>query len=114
MPLVTGDELAAALGKPVPNTDPVVDECAEAADTWLVQYLKPTDADGTPIDHTTHQYDRRAALRVAVETWQAGKSAGGQPVSADFAPAPYTLGNSLIRMVSGLIAPCRDVGSLVG
>jgi hypothetical protein len=114
MPLVTADELAAALGKPVPNTDPAVDACADSADTWLVQYLRPADAAGVPIDHSTHNYCRSAALRVAVETWQARKSAGGQPVSADFQPAPYTLGNSLLRMVSGLIAPCRDVGNLIG
>ena len=113
-PLVTGDELAAALGKPVPNTDATVDECANAADAWLIQFLRASDAEGQPIDHSAHDYCRRSALRVAVETWQGGKSAGGQPASLDFAPSPYTLGNSLLRMVSGLIAPCRDIGGLVG
>lgn len=112
--LVTGDELASALGMPVPNTNTSVDSCAAAANDWLVQYLRPTDADGNPIDHSQHPYCRKGALRVAVETWSASVSAGGQPVSNDFQPAPYALGNSLLRMVSGIIAPCRDVNSLVG
>jgi hypothetical protein len=113
-PLVTADDLAAALGKPVPCVEKTVIEVASAADTWLVQYLRADDADGNPIDHSTHDYCKRAALRVAVETWSASVSAGGQPVSNDFQPTPYALGNTLLRMVAGLIAPCRDTGSLIG
>jgi hypothetical protein len=113
-PLVNADDLAAALGKPVPCNEPAVIEVANAADTWLVQYLTDVDADGNPIDHSTHDYCKRAALRVAVETWSASVSAGGQPVSNDFQPSPYALGNTLLRMVAGLIAPCRDVKGLIG
>jgi hypothetical protein len=114
MPLVTGDDLAAALGKAVPCDEQPVIDVANAADRWLVQYLTELDADGNYIDHDEHDYCKRAALRVAVETWSASVSAGGQPISNDFQPSPYALGNTLLRMVSGLIAPCRDVKGLIG
>ena len=112
-PLVTADELAAALGKPVPCSEQAVIDCADAASTWLVQYLVVVAADGSTLDHSTHTYCRRGALTVAVDMWQAGKAAGGQSLAADFTPGP-TLGSALLRRVSGVIGPCRDVGGLIG
>ena len=113
-PLVTADDLADALGMATPAADPELVTVADAADTWLVQYLKRTDADGTPIDHSQHAYCKRAALELSVELWQSATAAGGQPVSVEFAPTPYQLGLSLLRKVSGAIAPCRDTASMVG
>lgn len=107
-PLVTADELAATLGMPVPTTNADVASVAAAADTFLTPYLTPG------VDHTTHDADRRAALEIAVNMYQSAKSAGGQPVSVDFTPAPYQMGASLMRRVSGIIAPCRDVAGMVG
>jgi hypothetical protein len=107
-PLVTAAELADALTLPPTSVTNVVAECAAASDGWLRQYLTPG------ADHSEHPWCRKAALRVAVETWSASKSAGGQPVSNDFAPTPYALGNSLLRMVAGIIAPCRDTSGMVG
>ena len=109
--LVTADELARALGMPTPSTNPAVSACAEAADAWIRHYLTAEDATDP---HDAHAWDRQGALEVAVNLWQSAKSAGSQPVSADFTPAPYTLGPSLIRRVSGVIAPCRDVTGMVG
>jgi hypothetical protein len=113
MALVTAAELATALGMPA-ATDPRLTEAADAADTWLIQYLRATDADGNPIDHDQHSYDRQAALTVAVEIWQSATAAGGQSVAADFSPAPYQTGAPLLRRVSGLIAPCRATQGMVG
>jgi hypothetical protein len=111
MALVTADELATALGLPIPNTSPAVSATAASASEWLMQYLTADDQ-GDP--HDGHPWDRQGALEVAVNMWQSSKSAGSQPVSADFTPAPYALGPSLIRRVSGVIAPCRDVAGMVG
>lgn len=115
MALVEPDELAAALGKPTPTSEQAVIDCADAASEWLLLYLTQQDATGQPIDHTAHNYCRRGALAVAVDMWQAAKAAGGQSVSADgtFVPGP-TLGAALLKRVSGIVGPCRDVKGLIG
>jgi len=114
MPLVTADELALTLGYPTPTGDPTIIEVANAADQWTTYYLTPTDTAGDPIDHTQHDYCRRAALEVAVNMMQSASAAGGQPVAADFTPAPYQMGASLLRRISGIVGPCRDVMGMVG
>ena len=106
MALVTASELAQALGMPL-STNPALDEVAAAADTWLARFLTPTD-------HSSHEYCKRAALEVAVNMWSSPTAAAGQPVGIDFQPGPYQMGPSLIRKVSGLIAPCRSVAGMVG
>ena len=108
MPLVTPDELAVTLGYPAPTGDPTIIEVANAADQWTIVYLTPN------IDHTAHDYCRRAALEVAVNMMQSASAAGGQPVAADFTPAPYQMGASLMRRISGIVGPCRDVNGMVG
>lgn len=107
-PLVTADNLAFTLGMPVPTTNPDVVAAATAADGWLTKFLT------TSADHSTHEWCRRAALEVAVSMYQSPKSAGGQPVNADFTPAPYAMGASMIRRVAGMVGPCRDVTGMVG
>lgn len=107
--LVTADELAVALGLPTPtDEDSPLTVCADAASSWLVQYLT------RDVDHSEHSYCRRAALEVSVNMWQSATAAGGQPVNIDFTPAPYTMGASLLRRVAGIIAPCRPASGLVG
>jgi hypothetical protein len=106
--LVTADELANALGMPVPSTNPDVAAAVAAANEWLVKFLTPA------VDHSTHAYCKRAGLEVAVSMFQSPKSAGGQPVNADFSPAPYAMGASMIRRVSGIVGPCRAVTGMVG
>jgi hypothetical protein len=107
-PLVTADELAAALGKPVPSTDTDVEASVDAANGWLVQYLTPL------LDHSTHDWCKRAGLEIAVSMYQSPKSAGGQQINADFTPAPYAMGASLLRRVSGMVGPCRAIKGMVG
>lgn len=106
--MVTADELAAALGFPVPNTNADVTASAAAANGWIHHFLTTT------ADHSTHEWCKRAALQVAVSMFQAPKAAGGQPVNADFTPAPYELGASMVRRVAGLVGPCRAVQGMVG
>lgn len=107
-PLVTADELAAALAMPVPTTNSDVVAAASAADEWLAQFLT------AGVDHSQHGYCRRAALEVSVNMYQSARAAGGQSVSVDGTPAPYVMGASLVRRVSGIIGPCRAVSGMVG
>jgi hypothetical protein len=106
--LVTADELAAALGMPVPSTNADVAASATAANEWIAHFLT------ADVDHTAHAYCKRAALEVSVSMYQSPRSAGGQPVNADFSPAPYAMGASMMRRVSGMVGPCRAVTGLVG
>lgn len=106
--LVTPDELAAVLGMPVPNVNPDVVASCDAANAWLVKFLTPD------VDHSAHAYCKRAALEISVSMFQSPKSAGGQPVNADFTPAPYAMGASMMRRVSGMVGPCRAVSGMVG
>ena len=107
--LVTPDELAHALGMPTPATNPDVSASCDAANEWLAKFLTPA-----PVDHSTHAYCKRAALEIAVSMFQSPKSAGGQPVNADFTPAPYAMGASMMRRISGMVGPCRAVTGMVG
>ena len=107
-PMVTPDELASTLGKPTPTTDPDVSASTDAANGWLGYFLTDT------VDHSTHPWCKRAALEVAVSMFQSPKAAGGQPVNADFTPAPYAMGASMVRRISGMVGPCRAVKGMVG
>jgi hypothetical protein len=106
--MVTPDELAATLGKPVPNTDGDVVASVDAANGWLAVFLTDT------VDHSTHAWCKRAALEISVSMYQSPRSAGGQPVNADFTPAPYAMGASMMRRISGMVGPCRAVDGMVG
>lgn len=57
---------------------------------------------------------RTAAMMIALDIWDARKSASGQAQGVDFIPGPYRMGKSLISRVLGLIAPYRDVAGMVG
>ncbi len=102
--LVTGDQLAQALGYPQTNDEL---DAAAAAACLTLEPLLPTP---TPVNEATQQ----AGLVIAVDIWQARTAAAGQPIGLDFQPGPYQMGRSLTTRVSGLIAPYRAVGTLAG
>ena len=100
--LVTGTQLAQALGYPQTNDEL---DAAAAAACLTLEPLLPTP---TPVNAATQQ----AGLVIAVDIWQARTAAAGQPIGLDFQPGPYQMGRSLTTRVSGLIAPYRAVGTL--
>jgi hypothetical protein len=87
---------------------PAIDAVAGSAEAVLVGIL---DAD---VDHSQHPACCEAALHIAVDIWQARSSAGGQPVALDFQPGSYRLSRYLVSTVSALIAPCHNVGAVIG
>lgn len=64
--------------------------------------------------YDTTEAVRTAALMIAVDVWNARQSAQGQAQGVDFVPGPYRMGRSILSKVLGLIAPYRDVQSMVG
>lgn len=108
MELVTPVELAKIIG--LLSTEPAVVSSCAAANELLAQYLTTVDADGKPIDHSTHPKDREAALNVAVSIFQGRTAAGGQVVGLEYQAMPFRMGRQIIDTVSGLLAGCLDPG----
>lgn len=110
MALVTGAELAAALGLAYDQVlgDDVLDRVAESSDDIVGALLTTANQAAEPAPC------KEAALAVAVEMYQARTAAGGQPVSIDFAPAPYRMSVWLTRRVHSLVMPYADVAGWVG
>lgn len=106
-PLVTGDNVASALGVPAPTS--AMNESAVVADHLLRPYLAasafPTGTTG-PAVAPVHE----AALQLAIDVLQNRTAAGGQNVGIDGSPGPYRMGSSLIARVSGLLGPWLDQG----
>lgn len=102
--LVTGTQLAAALGYPEATSE-INDAAAAACLT-----LEPLLPSPPPVNEAT----QAAGLVIAVDIWQARTAAAGQPIGLDFQPGPYQMGRSLTTRVAGLIAPYRAVGTLAG
>jgi hypothetical protein len=58
---------------------------------------------------------REASLMICVAIWQARQAPSGQGMTVDgYAPSPFTMSNTLIARVLGLIAPYLDPRSMVG
>ena len=57
---------------------------------------------------------RQAAMMIAVDVFNARTVPGGQAQGIDFQPGPYMMGRSILSRVSGLLAPYRDMGSIIG
>lgn len=89
----------------------------------------PTDELDTPVHiyrpvgkailDTAVTYDnvvavRSAALMIAVDIFNSRTVPGGQAQGVDFQPGPYMMGQSILRRVYGLLAPYRDVASIIG
>jgi hypothetical protein len=111
LPLVTGVDVAAALGVPAPTT--AMTESATVADNLLRPYLSST---AWPSGVTARAVApvHEAALQLAIDVLQNRTAAGGQNVGIDGTPGPYRMGSSLIARVSGLLGPWLDQGGELG
>jgi hypothetical protein len=58
---------------------------------------------------------REASLMISEAIWQARQAPSGQGMSVDgFTPSPFTMSNTLVARVRGLIAPYLSPNSMVG
>lgn len=58
---------------------------------------------------------KEASLMLAIAIWQARQAPSGQGMSVDgFTPSPFTMSNTLLARVRGLLAPYLDPRSMVG
>jgi hypothetical protein len=69
----------------------------------------------TYVDYTTIPAVQTASLLIAEAIWQARQAPSGQGMSVDgYTPSPFTMSNTLVARVRGLIAPFLAPGSMVG
>jgi hypothetical protein len=74
-----------------------------------------TVAADTYVDYTTIPSIQTASLLIAEAIWQARQAPSGQGMSVDgFTPSPFTMSNTLVARVRGLIAPYLSPSSMVG
>lgn len=66
-------------------------------------------------DYSTVPAVQEASLMIAIAIWQARQAPSGQGMTVDgFAPSPFTMSNTLLARVRGLLAPYLDPRSMVG
>ena len=69
----------------------------------------------TYADYTTIPAIQEASLMITIAIWQARQAPSGQGMTVDgFAPSPFTMSNTLLARVRGLLAPYLDPRSMVG
>jgi hypothetical protein len=69
----------------------------------------------TYVDYTTIAAVQEASLMITIAIWQARQAPSGQGMSVDgFSPSPFTMSNTLLARVRGLLAPYLDPRSMVG
>jgi hypothetical protein len=69
----------------------------------------------TYVDYSTVPAIQEASLMIAIAIWQARQAPSGQGMTVDgFAPSPFTMSNTLVARVRGLLAPYLDPRSMVG
>ena len=69
----------------------------------------------TQTDYTTIDAVKQASLQICEAIWQARQAPSGQGMTVDgFAPSPFTMSNTLLARVRGLLAPYLDPRSMVG
>ena len=69
----------------------------------------------TYVDYATIPSVQTAALLISEAIWQARQAPSGQGMSVDgFTPSPFTMSNTLVARVRGLLAPYLDPRSMVG
>jgi len=74
-----------------------------------------TAAAETYIDYSTIPAIQTASLLISEAIWQARQAPSGQGMSVDgFTPSPFTMSNTLVARVRGLIAPYLSPASMVG
>jgi len=74
-----------------------------------------TAAADTYVDYSVIPAIQEASLMLAIAIWQARQAPSGQGMSVDgFTPSPFTMSNTLLARVRGLLAPYLDPRSMVG
>ena len=69
----------------------------------------------TYTDYSTVPAIQEASLMISIAIWQARQAPSGQGMTVDgFAPSPFTMSNTLLARVRGLLAPYLDPRSMVG
>ena len=69
----------------------------------------------TYTDYSTVPAVQEASLMISIAIWQARQAPSGQGMTVDgFAPSPFTMSNTLLARVRGLLAPYLDPRSMVG
>ncbi|CAB4149299.1 hypothetical protein UFOVP539_29 [uncultured Caudovirales phage] len=69
----------------------------------------------TYVDYSTIPAIQEASLMLSIAIWQARQAPSGQAMSVDgFTPSPFTMSNTLLARVRGLLAPYLDPRSMVG
>ena len=69
----------------------------------------------TYTDYTAIPAIQEASLMITIAIWQARQAPSGQGMTVDgFAPSPFTMSNTLLARVRGLLAPYLDPRSMVG
>jgi hypothetical protein len=69
----------------------------------------------TYLDPSTVPAIQEASLMISIAIWQARQAPSGQGMSVDgFTPSPFTMSNTLLARVRGLLAPYLDPRSMVG
>jgi hypothetical protein len=69
----------------------------------------------TYTDYSTIPAIQEASLMIAIAIWQARQAPSGQGMTVDgYAPSPFTMSNTLVARVRGLLAPYLAPGSMVG
>jgi len=69
----------------------------------------------TQTDYTTVDAVKQASLQICEAIWQARQAPSGQGMSVDgFTPSPFTMSNTLLARVRGLLSPYLDPRSMVG
>ena len=74
-----------------------------------------TAAAETYTTYSTIPAIQEASLMLSIAIWQARQAPSGQGMTVDgFAPSPFTMSNTLLARVRGLLAPYLDPRSMVG
>jgi hypothetical protein len=69
----------------------------------------------TYTDYTVIPAIQEASLMISEAIWQARQAPSGQGMSVDgYTPSPFTMSNTLVARVRGLIAPYLSPNSMVG
>jgi hypothetical protein len=101
---VSGDEVTYAItgnNNAVTPFHPINPYGSAAADTY--------------VDYSTIPAIQEASLMLSIAIWQARQAPSGQGMSVDgFTPSPFTMSNTLLARVRGLLAPYLDPRSMVG
>ena len=74
-----------------------------------------TVAAETYLDPSTVPAIQEASIMVAIAIWQARQAPSGQGMSVDgYTPSPFTMSNTLVARVRGLLANYLDPRSMIG